>query len=87
MVDYVKLRRRSLFPICDRVSFCMSLKQNALSTVHSRQTHVRKIAVCKEYLHQISGKVNKSLFADTRYLTEVRTDGSGLHEGRSFFIS
>jgi hypothetical protein len=84
MAPFVNLRRRSLLPKSDRVSLCMLLQQNVLLSVHSRQTHACSIALCKEYLHQISWNANKSLVADARYLAELRTDGSCLREERSF---
>jgi len=89
VAHFVTLRRRSLLSKCDKVPRCMSLQQNALPSVHRRQIHARLTALCKEYRHQISWKANKGLVADTRYLKEVRTDGrtdgSGLHVGRSSY--
>ena len=86
VAHFVTLRRRSLLSKCDKVPRCMSLQQNALPSVHRRQIHARLTALCKEYRHQISWKANKGLVADTRYLTEVRTDGRKWSARRAFLL-
>jgi len=55
----------------------------SLEFIVAKLTLDRYLSVKNTYT-KFHEKPTKSLFADTRYLTDVRMDGSGLHEGLSF---